>query len=323
MTQVGFNGRRVLVTGGSGFLGRWVCEALAAEEGAEVTAPRSAQHDLRDAAAVERLFAQARPQVVIHLAAVVGGIGANRKSPGRFFHDNALMGIQVIEAARRHAVERFVCVGTVCSYPKTPPIPFREEDLWNGYPEETNAPYGLAKRMLLVQMQAYRDEYGTRGAFLIPTNLYGPGDHDDPETSHVIPGLIRRFIEARERGDGHIDVWGTGAATREFLYAADAAEAIVRAAAVCDDVDPINLGSGHEISIRDLVTRIAGLVGYAGEIRFDASRPDGQPRRCVDSSRAERILGWRARTSFDEGLAHTVDWFEKKLRGRAGAALPS
>lgn len=311
-----WSSKRVLVTGGSGFLGQWVCKALADAGATDVTAPRSAVHDLRDASAVDALFAQARPHVIIHLAAVVGGIGANRRHPGRFFHDNAIMGIHMIEAARRHAVDRFVCVGTVCSYPKTPPVPFREEDIWNGYPEETNAPYGLAKRMLLVQMQAYRDEYGMRGAFLLPTNLYGPGDHSDPETSHVIPGLIRKFSEARRQGAPFVPVWGTGAATREFLYVADAAEAIVTAAARCDDVEPINLGSGSEISIRDLAHRIAALTGYTGELRFDASQPDGQPRRLLDTRRAEQVLGWRARTSFDEGLARTVAWFEEEVAPR-------
>lgn len=301
-----WNDRRVLVTGGAGFLGRWVCDALARAGASNVTVPRSRDCDLRDPAAVEGLYETHRPHVVIHLAATVGGIEANRRHPGRFFYDNAAIGLHLIEGARRFEVERFVCVGTICSYPKTPPIPFREEDLWNGYPEETNAPYGLAKRMALVQLQAYRAEYQMRSAFLIPTNLYGPGDHDDLVTSHVIPALIRKLLEALESGHDTVTLWGSGAATRDFLYAADAAEAIVHAASFQDDPDPINLGSGIEVAIRELAERVAALVGYRGAIAWDASKPDGQPRRIVDSSRAARLLGWQARTPFDQGLARTV-----------------
>lgn len=301
-----WNDRRVLVSGGAGFLGRHVCDVLARAGARHVTVPRSRDSDLRDPAAVDLLYETLRPHVVIHLAATVGGIEANRRHPGRFFYDNAAIGLHLIEGARRFEVERFVCVGTICSYPKTPPVPFREEDLWNGYPEETNAPYGLAKRMALVQLQAYRAEYGLRSAFLIPTNLYGPGDHDDQVTSHVIPALIRKLLDAVENGHDCVTLWGTGSATRDFLYAADAAEAIVHAASFHDEPDPINLGSGAEVSIAALAERIAALVGYRGAIAWDASRPDGQPRRIVDSGRAARLLGWRARTPFEEGLARTV-----------------
>jgi GDP-L-fucose synthase len=307
--------QRILVTGGAGFLGSAVCRQLQELGCRHVTVPRSRDHDLRDPAQVERLFAHVRPQVVVHLAAVVGGIGANRKHPGRFFYDNATMGLHVIEQARRSGVERFVCVGTICSYPKAPPLPFRESDLWNGYPEETNAPYGLAKRMLLVQLQAYREEYGLKSAFVIPTNLYGPGDHADLETSHVIPALIRKCVEAKQRGDDSVAVWGSGSATREFLYVDDAAQAIVQAARCCDDPEPLNLGSGTEISIRALVERIAELVGFEGQLVWDTSKPDGQPRRLVDSGRARDVLGWSAQTPFEQGLAATVAWYQRLWGG--------
>lgn len=308
--------RRVLVTGGAGFLGRHVCDALARAGASHVTVPRSRDTDLRDEATVQRVYETCRPHVVLHLAATVGGIEANRRHPGRFFYDNALLGLHLIEGARRFEVERFVCVGTICSYPKTPPVPFREDDLWNGYPEETNAPYGLAKRMALVQLQAYRAEYAMRSAFLIPTNLYGPGDHDDLERSHVIPALIRKFVHATENRIHTVTLWGTGAASRDFLYVTDAAEAIVHAAASCDDPEPINLGTGVEVPIRDLAERIATLVGYRGAIHWDTSKPDGQPRRIVDSSRAARLLGWQARVPFNEGLARTVAAY-REARARA------
>jgi len=304
-----WSSRRVVVTGGAGFLGSFVVEQLRARGAEFVFVPRRHEYDLRDAAAIRRLYEQTRPDVVIHLAAVVGGIGANRRHPGRFFYDNAVMGIQLIELARQFGVGKFVCVGTVCSYPKFTPVPFRETDLWAGYPEETNAPYGLAKKMLLVQLQAYRQEYGFSGIYLIPTNLYGPRDHFDLENSHVIPALIRKCVEAQERGEPKIVVWGTGRATREFLYVEDAAEAIVLAAERYDGPEPINLGSGEEISIRELVDLIRELTGYGGDVEWDTSQPDGQPRRRVDTTRAREWLGWEARTPLREGLRRTIEWY--------------
>lgn len=304
-----WSSQRVVVTGGAGFLGSFVVEKLR-ERGAEsVFVPRRQEYDLRDAAAIRRLYERTRPDVVIHLAAVVGGIGANRRHPGRFFYDNAVMGIQLIELARQFGVGKFVCVGTVCSYPKFTPVPFRETDLWAGYPEETNAPYGLAKKMLLVQLQAYRQEYGFSGIYLIPTNLYGPRDHFDLENSHVIPALIRKCVEAQERGEPKIVVWGTGRATREFLYVEDAAEAIVLAAERYDGPEPVNIGSGEEISIRALVDLIRDLTGYRGDVEWDTSKPDGQPRRRIDTTRAREWLGWEARTPLREGLRRTIEWY--------------
>jgi GDP-L-fucose synthase len=305
-----WNGKRVVVTGGGGFLGSFVVRRLAEAGADQIVIPRSKECDLREREDVVRLLATARPHMVIHLAATVGGIGANRQNPGRFLYDNAIMGIELIEQARRHGVEKFVCVGTVCSYPKLTPVPFQEADLWNGYPEETNAPYGLAKKMLLVQLQAYREQYGFAGVYLIPVNLYGPGDNFDPESSHVIPGIIRKCLEAKAAGLPGITAWGTGKATREFLYIEDAAEAIVLAAERYDKADPMNLGSGQEISIRDLIDTVRELTGYRGEVRWDATMPDGQPRRCLDTSLAARELGWRARTPFREGLRRTIEWFE-------------
>jgi len=301
--------KRVVVTGGGGFLGSFVVEKLR-ERGCEhIFVPRSKEYDLREKEHIIHLFEEARPHLVIHLAGIVGGIGANRKHPGRFFYDNAIMGIQVIEYARRYQVEKSVCVGTVCSYPKSTPVPFKEEYFWDGYPEGTNAPYGLAKKMLLVQLQAYRKEYGFNGIYLIPVNLYGPRDNFDLETSHVIPALIRKCVEAKQFGAPQIVVWGTGQATREFLYVEDAAEAIVMAAEAYDKPDPVNLGAGHEISIRDLVTLIKELVGYQGEIKWDTTKPDGQPRRCLDTTRAWMEFGWRAKTPFQVGLQRTIEWF--------------
>ncbi len=300
---------RVLVTGGSGFLGSWVTRRLQ-EAGAECVIARGCGVcDLREQTQVMQLLQETRPGIVIHLAAVVGGIGANRKSPGRFFYENAAMGLHLVEAARRCGVQKFVGLGTVCSYPKLTPIPFREEDFWDGYPEETNAPYGLAKKMLLVHLQAYRQEYGFNGIYLMPVNLYGPGDSDDPETSHVIPALIRKCVEAKSAGKRSIDVWGTGLATREFLYVEDAAEAILVAAEKYDKPDPVNLGSGQEIKIRDLVNLIGELTGYEGEVLWDESKPDGQPRRCLNTDRAWQEFSWRAKTPLREGLRRTIDWY--------------
>jgi GDP-L-fucose synthase len=311
-------GKRVLVTGGSGFLGAQVTERLARHDVADVATPRSAEYDLRERDAVRAVLADTRPAVVVHLAAVVGGIGANMASPGSFFHDNALMGIQLIEESRLAGVERFVCVGTVCAYPKHAPVPFREEDLWNGYPEETNAPYGLAKKMLLVQLQAYRQQYGFEGIYLLPVNLYGPRDNFDERSSHVIPALIKKCFEALERQADSIECWGTGRASREFLYVDDAAEGIVSAAARYAGAEPVNLGSGQEISIAELTELIAELVGFTGEIVWDTSKPDGQPRRWLDTSRAEREFGFRAQTTLRDGLERTIEWYRSS---RSDAAL--
>ena len=302
---------RTLVTGGSGFLGRHVVARLTAMGCQSVSAPRSAAYDLRDQAAVVRLLDATRPQLVIHLAAIVGGIGANRARPGEFFYDNLMMGAQLMEQARLFGVKKFVSTGTICSYPSTTPVPFREDDLWNGYPEETNAPYGLAKRMLLVQGQAYRQQYGFNAVHLLPVNLFGPGDNFDLESSHVIPALIRKCVEAQERGDDHIVVWGDGSPTREFLYVEDAAHGILLAAEHYDASAPVNIGSAMEISIRDLVHLIAETVGFTGDIRWDASKPNGQPRRKLDTARAEQQFGFRAQTSFADGLQRTVAWYRQ------------
>lgn len=301
-------GPRVMVTGGAGFLGRHVVRKLDAR-GADVFVVRSSEFDLREKDAIVAALEAARPEVIIHLAAVVGGIGANRANPGRFFYENAIMGIQLMEQARIVGVEKFVGVATVCAYPKHVPLPFHEDDLWNGYPEETNAPYGLAKKMLLVQAQAYREQYGFDAITLLPVNLYGPGDNFDPQSSHVIPALIRKIVEAKLRGDDHIVAWGTGAASREFLYVEDAAEGIVLATERYDGRDPVNLGAGREIAVRDLVQVIARLCAFDGEIRWDASQPDGQPRRMLDTSRAKERFGFTADTDFETGLQRTIDWY--------------
>jgi GDP-L-fucose synthase len=305
-------GRSVVVTGGAGFLGQRLCRELEKYGPKSLFVPRSAVYDLRDPLAIRQLFRAAKPEVIIHLAAVVGGIGANRDNPGRFFYDNLLMGVQLMEEARRQGVEKFVGLGTICSYPKHTPVPFREDDLWNGYPEETNAPYGLAKKMLLVQAQAYRQQYGFNAVTLLPVNLYGPGDNFDPQSSHVIPALIRKAVQARDAGDGHIEVWGTGRASREFLYVDDAAEAIALATEHYDKPDPVNIGSGQEITIRQLVEQICDLCAFKGEVRWDATKPDGQPRRCLDTSRALREFGFQARTSFRDGLIETIAWYERE-----------
>lgn len=298
----------ILVTGGSGFLGSHLIAELERRGAKNVFVPRSVDYDLVSGDAVRRVLDDAQPDVVIHLAAVVGGIGANRRHPGRFFYENLMMGAQLIEESRLRGVAKFVAVGTVCSYPKFAPVPFREEDLWNGYPEETNAPYGLAKKMLLVQTQAYREEYGFQGIFLLPVNLYGPGDNFDPESSHVVPALIRKFLEARDAGATHVDAWGTGSPSREFLYVEDAARGIALATERYEGSEPVNLGTGREITIRDLSEKIRELVGFEGEIRWDPSQPDGQPRRCLDVKRAQEF-GFEATTDFDEGLRATVDWY--------------
>jgi GDP-L-fucose synthase len=313
--------KRVVVTGGAGFLGRFVVQKLREQNSRHVFVPRSAEYDLCEKEDVDRLFDAARPQVIIHLAAVVGGIGANRMHPGRFFYDNAMMGLQMIEGARRHGLEKFVCLGTVCSYPKFTPVPFQEENIWNGYPEETNAPYGLAKKMLLVQLEAYRQEYGFRGIYLIPVNLYGPRDNFDLETGHVIPALIRKCVEAKRAGAPQLVVWGTGQATREFLYVEDAAEAIVLAGEKYDGAGPMNLGSGQEVSIRDLVEMIQAMTGYAGEVIWDQTKPDGQPRRSLDTSKASNFLGWRARVPLREGLRRTIEWYVEKDLKPSGAVI--
>jgi GDP-L-fucose synthase len=305
-------GKRIIVTGGAGFLGRPVCRQLEKYGPAEIVVPRSGTYDLRDREAIQRLFRAARPDVVVHLAAVVGGIEANRLMPGRFFFDNALMGIQLMEASRQYGVAKFVGLATICAYPKFTPVPFKEEDLWNGYPEETNAPYGLAKKMLLVQAQAYRQQYGFNAITLLPVNLYGPRDNFDPVSSHVIPALIRKAIEARDAGRPSVEVWGTGAASREFLFVRDAAEGIALAAEHYSKPEPVNLGSGQEITIRALAALICELCGFKGELRWDPSKPDGQPRRCLDTSRARQEFGFSASTSFRDGLAETIAWYEKR-----------
>ena len=312
MSQDFWAGERVVVTGGAGFLGSFVVEALE-RRGATVFVPRSKDYDLVDGGAVRRLYEDARPTMVIHLAATVGGIGANMKEPGRFFYSNLMMGVQMMEIGRQVGLRKFVGAGTVCSYPKFAPVPFTEDELWNGYPEETNAPYGLAKKMLLVQSQSYRAQYGFNSIFLLPVNLYGPRDNFDLETSHVIPALIRKCVEAKLAKRPEIVVWGSGTPTREFLYVEDAAEGLLLAAERFDKSEPVNLGSGREISIRDLVGVIAKHTGFTGRIVWDASRPDGQPRRQLDTSRAEREFGFRASTSFEDGLARTVRWYLEAL----------
>ena len=304
-------GRRVTVTGGGGFLGQAVVRRLEASGADQVFVPRSKDYDLRTKDGIDRALADGRPQLVIHLAAVVGGIGANRQNPGRFFYENAIMGIQLMEQARLAGVEKFVTIGTVCAYPKFTPVPFREDDLWNGYPEETNAPYGLAKRMLLVQGQAYRAQYGFNSIYLLPVNLYGPGDNFDPRSSHVIPALIKKCVDAVQSGADHIEVWGTGSASREFLYVDDAAEGIVLAAEEYDLPDPVNLGTGQEITIRELVELIAHITGFHGQIRWDPTKPDGQPRRALDTSKARATFGFAAGTLLEDGLKMVLASFRR------------
>jgi GDP-L-fucose synthase len=304
-----WTGRRVCVTGGRGFLGTVLCRQLHAAGCDAIVVPERGEYDLTQSEAVEWLLTHHRPDIIFHLAAEVGGIGANRRQPGRFFYANLAMGLNLIEAVRRHGVEKFVQIGTVCSYPKHCPVPFREDDLWNGYPEETNAPYGVAKKALLVMMQAYRQQYGLKGVYLLPVNLYGPGDNFDPETSHVIPALIRKFREAKLKGRTSATCWGTGRASREFLYVEDAAEAVLLAAERLEECEPINIGTGREITIRDLAGKIAELSGYEGEVVWDATRPDGQPRRQLDVTRATNLLNWQAKTDLETGLKRSIEWW--------------
>jgi len=304
-----WNETRVVVTGGAGFLGSFVVEKLRARGCEEIFVPRSTDYDLRDRDAIVRLYNEARPDIVIHLAAVVGGIGANRDNPGRFFYDNAIMGIQLIELARQMGVQKFVATGTICAYPNLTPIPFREDELWNGYPEVTNAPYGLAKKMMLVQTQAYREQYGFNGIFLLPVNLYGPRDNFDLHSSHVIPALIRKCAEAKKEGRAEIVLWGDGTPTREFLYVEDAAEGILLAAEHYNGEQPVNLGTGVEITIRDLAQVVATEVGFTGEVVWDTSQPNGQPRRCLDVTRAKQLFGFEAAHDLRSGMAKTVAWF--------------
>jgi GDP-L-fucose synthase len=307
-----WTGKRVTVTGGAGFLGSFVVAKLRDRGCQDVFIPRSREYDLVEMESVKRLYRDARPDILIHLAARVGGIGANRANPGKFFYDNLLMGTQLIEQGRLFNIGKFVAIGTVCSYPKFASVPFREEDLWNGYPEETNAPYGLAKKMLLVQSQSYRAQYGLNSIFLVPVNLYGPGDNFDLEQSHVVPAIIRKCIEAKESGRAEIVCWGDGTPTREFLYVEDCAEAIVLAAEKYDKSDPVNIGTGSEISIKDLTQLIAELTGFHGNIVWDKSKPNGQPRRCLDISRAKDLFGFVAKTSFRAGLQKTIEWYKSQ-----------
>ncbi len=308
-----FADKRVVVTGGAGFLGGYVTEGLGKRGCKNILVPEIEEYDLVNAADICRMYDDMKPDIVIHLAAIVGGIGANREHPGEFFYKNLMMGVQLIEEGRVRNIEKFVAIGTICAYPKFTPVPFKEEDLWCGYPEETNAPYGLAKKMLLVQSQAYRAEYGFNSIFLLPVNLYGPKDNFDPASSHVIPALIKKCVDAIEAGDDHIDCWGTGAASREFIYAADAAEAILLATEYYNGSEPVNIGAGFEITIKELAEKIVELTGFKGQIRWDHSKPDGQPRRRLDVSRAKEYFDFEAKTPFDEGLKATIDWYRKSL----------
>ncbi len=306
-----WNEKRVVVTGGAGFLGSFLIEKLKARGCEQITVPRSKEYDLRDRDAIIRLYKDADPHIVIHLAAVVGGIGANLRNPGRYFYENAIMGIELIEYGRRHGLEKFVATGTICAYPKFTPVPFKEENLWDGYPEETNAPYGLAKKMMLVQAQSYRQQYGFNAIYLLPVNLYGPKDNFDLETSHVIPALIRKCVDAQNTGKNEIVLWGDGTPSREFLYVEDCAEGILKATEHYDGGEPVNLGTNHEIPIKELAQIIAEETGFAGEIVWDTSKPNGQPRRCLDTQRAEELFGFKAQVGFREGLRKTIAWYRE------------
>ena len=308
------SGKKVLVTGGGGFLGSFLCPMLD-ERDADLVIPRRKEHDLTEQAVVRALLDTEQPDIVIHMAAEVGGIGANRENPGRFYYANAAMGTNLIEESRRIGVEKFVQLGTVCAYPKFTPVPFKEDDLWNGYPEETNAPYGIAKKALLVMLQSYREQYGMNGIFLVPVNLYGPRDNFDLQTSHVIPALIRKFVEARDSGAPTVEVWGSGSASREFLFAEDAARAIVLATESYDKPEPVNIGAGREVRIKELVEMISAIVGFEGDIVWDTTKPDGQPRRMLDTSRAEEEFGFTAAVDLDRGLRQTVAWWESTGTG--------
>jgi len=310
---VELKGKRIVITGGAGFLGK-VLQRRLSGTGAILLVPTVEEYDFLDRRAIVRMYEIMRPKVVIHLAAVVGGIGANRRNPGRFFYENLMMGVQIMHEAYVQGVEKFVAIGTICAYPKFTPLPFKEEDLWDGYPEETNAPYGLAKKMLLVQAQAYRAQYGFNAIFLLPVNLYGPGDNFDLESGHVIPAMIRKFVEARESGAQEVVLWGDGSASREFLYVDDAAEGIALATEKYDGPEPVNLGTGREITIRDLAGKLKTLCRYEGHIAWDTAQPNGQPRRCLDVSRAKELLGFTAGTSFGQGLVRTVEWYEEQRK---------
>ncbi len=302
-------GSRIVVTGGAGFLGTIVCRLLRERGCGEVLVPRRAEFELTSEAAVKDLYARMRPDIVVHMAAEVGGIGANMENPGRFFYGNMAMALHMIEHARINGIRKFVQIGSICAYPKHTPVPFKEDDLWNGYPEETNAPYGVAKKAALVMLDGYHRQYGLRSAYVLPVNLYGPGDNFDLTSSHVIPALIRKIVEAIDAGDDAIECWGTGAVSREFLYLEDAAEAVVRATELLDEPVPINLGTGAEILIKDLVTLIVELTGFEGEIRWNPDKPDGQPRRCLDTQRAKTLLDWQAEVDLREGLTRTIEWY--------------
>lgn len=315
--MINLKNKTVIVTGGAGFLGKRVISKLQERGCAKIFVPRIEEYDLREPADIDRMYQAAQAQVVIHLAATVGGIGANLGRPGSFFYDNLIMGVSLIEQARRRGIEKFTIIGTTCAYPKDTPVPFKENDLWIGYPDPTNAPYGLAKKMLLVQSQAYRQQYGFNSIFLLPVNLYGPGDNFDPKTSHVVPALIKKFHDAVVHAQPEVVIWGTGNATREFLYIDDCAEGIVRATEAYDKSDPVNLGTGIETPIKDLALMIKGLVGYRGKIVWDSSKPDGTPRRCLDITRAEKEFGFKARTHFNEGLKRAIDWYVASLKPKA------